>query len=75
MIDLSSIKGVYLYTGLTDRRSGIKRLSIKVASDFQRRQDRMLVPFLWKEQEVIESIRVYRRWSMALSKETRCQYL
>lgn len=46
MIDLSSIKGVYLYTGLTDRRSGIKRLSIKVASDFQK-EDRTGCLFLF----------------------------
>lgn len=34
MIDLAGIKDVYLYTGTTDMRAGLKSLTVKVASDF-----------------------------------------
>lgn len=35
MIDLSSIKGIYLYVGITDMRAGLKGLSVKVGSNFK----------------------------------------
>lgn len=34
MIDLAGIKDVYLYTGTTDMRAGLRSLSVKAASDF-----------------------------------------
>lgn len=34
MIDLSEIRGIYLYPGFTDMRCGIKTLTIKVAASF-----------------------------------------
>jgi len=34
MIDLSEIRGIYLYPGFTDMRCGIRTLTIKVAASF-----------------------------------------
>ena len=57
MIDLSRLKGIYVYCGLTDMRKGLSSLSVLISSQFggDRRMDSLFL-FCGKDRKKMKAV-------------------
>ena len=57
MIDLSKLKGIYVYCGLTDMRKGLSSLSVLISSQFggDRRMDSLFL-FCGKDRKKMKAV-------------------